>query len=147
MSVGRKTRSIPVAIARALAKRDRCCRFPGCGNRVYVEGHHIRHWANGGMTSLGNLVSLCGFHHRFVHEYGYSVVLDEAQQPRFFDPSGRQILDVPDRPKPEGLGWPAVIDLNAGLAIDPSTNECLWDGDRVHYGDVIDALVRVDGLE
>ena len=146
LSVGRKTRSIPVAIARALAKRDRCCRFPGCGNSVYVEGHHIDHWANGGVTALGNLVNLCSFHHRFVHEYGYSVALDDAQVPRFFDPSGREILEVPDRPKPGGLGWDAVVDLNAELAIDATTNECQWDGDRVHYGDVIDALVRVDGL-
>jgi hypothetical protein len=147
MSVGRKTRSIPVAIARALAKRDPCCRFPGCGNRLYVEGHHIRHWADGGETALRNIVSVCGFHHRFVHEYGYSVVLDDSQCPRFFDPSGYEILDVPERAKPQGLGWPAVVDLNAGLAIDSSTNECLWTGDRVHNGDVIDALVRVDGLD
>ena len=145
LSVGRKTRSIPVAIARALAKRDTCCRFPGCGNRVYVEGHHIEHWADGGETALGNLVSLC-FHHRFVHEYGYSVVLDELQCPHFFDPRSREVFEAPDRPRPERLGWPAVVNLNRKLAIDAETNACLWDGDRIHYDDVIDVLVRVDGL-
>ncbi len=59
VSVGRKTRSIPASMKRALLKRDTTCRFPGCCNRVYVEGHHIHHWANGGETSLENLIGLC----------------------------------------------------------------------------------------
>ncbi len=59
VSVGRKTHSIPASMKRALLKRDTTCRFPGCCNRVYVEGHHIHHWANGGETSLGNLIGLC----------------------------------------------------------------------------------------
>ncbi len=147
LSVGRKTRSIPVSIARALLKRDPCCRFPGCGNRVYVEGHHIEHWVDGGETSLENLVNVCSFHHRFVHEYGYSVVLDEQQAPRFFDRGGSEVLDVPERPRPERLGWATVIDLNAALAIDATTGECLWDGDQPDFVDAIDALVRVDGLQ
>ena len=119
----------------------------GCANRVYVEGHHIKHWVNDGETALDNLVTLCDFHHRFVHEYGYSVALDEMQCPHFFDPRGLEVFEVPDRPRPAALGWPAVIDLNAPLAIDPTTNECLWDGDEPSYVDIIDALVRVDSLE
>lgn len=146
LSVGRKSRSIPGAIKRALLKRDTCCRFPGCANRLYVEGHHIEHWAQGGETALDNLVGICSFHHRFVHEYGYRVELDEAQRPRFFDRRGREVQDVPDRPRPEGLGWRAIVECNEALAIEASTNECLWDGERPHYGDIIDALVRVDGL-
>ncbi len=59
VSVGRKTRSIPASMKRALLKRDTTCRFPGCCNRVFVEGHHIHHWANGGETSLDNLIGLC----------------------------------------------------------------------------------------
>jgi len=146
LSVGRKTRSIPGAIKRALLKRDTCCRFPGCANRLYVEGHHIEHWADGGETALANLVGICSFHHRFVHEYGFRIELDEAQQPRFFDRRGREVHDVSERPMPEGLGWQALLESNEALAIDASTNECLWDGDRPHYGDIIDALVRIDGL-
>jgi hypothetical protein len=73
LSVGRKTRTIPPAIRRALQARDRGCRFPGCDNRRFVDGHHIRHWACGGETKLDNLVLLCSRHHRFVHEGGYSV--------------------------------------------------------------------------
>jgi hypothetical protein len=67
LDVGRKTRSIPPAIRRALRARDGGCRFPGCTNRRFVDGHHIRHWAAGGETSLANLVllyRLCGIAHK-----------------------------------------------------------------------------------
>lgn len=73
LSVGRKTRSIPPAIARALRSRDACCQFPGCERDRFVDAHHIKHWAHGGDTSLGNLVRLCRHHHRLVHEGGFSV--------------------------------------------------------------------------
>src|SRR5438034_3915552 len=64
LSVGRKTRSIPPALRRALKRRDRGCRFPGCENHLFVDAHHVRHWAHGGETSLDNLVLLCRHHHR-----------------------------------------------------------------------------------
>ena len=59
LSVGRRTRSVSAAIHRALIERDRTCRFPGCSNRLFVHAHHIKHWAKGGETKLGKLVSLC----------------------------------------------------------------------------------------
>ena len=68
LDVGRKTRTIPPAIRRALNARDKGCRFPGCTFRRYVDGHHVQHWAHGGETRLSNLVTLCRFHHRLVHE-------------------------------------------------------------------------------
>ncbi|MGE0621775.1 MAG: DUF222 domain-containing protein [Pseudomonadales bacterium] len=73
LNVGRKTRVIPSAVRRALIARDRHCRYPGCGHRRYVDGHHIVHWAQGGETKLDNLVLLCRRHHRLVHEHGYRV--------------------------------------------------------------------------
>jgi hypothetical protein len=71
LSVGRQTRSIPPWMRRALQARDGGCRFPGCTHTRFVDGHHIKHWADGGETSLGNLVLLCSYHHRLVHEGGY----------------------------------------------------------------------------
>lgn len=71
LSIGRKSRSIPPAIRRALQLRDGGCRFPGCTHTRYVDGHHILHWADGGETSLDNLVLLCRYHHRLVHEGGF----------------------------------------------------------------------------
>ena len=71
--IGRKSRVVPAALRRALDARDRGCRFPGCASEHRLHAHHIEHWANGGETSLHNLVSLCHFHHRQVHEGGYSI--------------------------------------------------------------------------
>ena len=71
LSIGRKSRTIPPGMRRALSARDGGCRFPGCTHTKFVDGHHIQHWANGGETSLDNLVLLCRHHHRLVHEGGF----------------------------------------------------------------------------
>jgi hypothetical protein len=68
LSVGRKTRTIPPAIRRALRARDGGCRFPGCTADRFIDAHHVRHWADGGATELGNLINLCRRHHRLIHE-------------------------------------------------------------------------------
>ena len=72
VEVDARTRTIPPALRRALHHRDRGCRFPGCGAR-FGQGHHIRHWAHGGPTTLSNLAQLCSRHHRAVHEEGFEV--------------------------------------------------------------------------
>ena len=87
LAVGRRTRAVPPAIRRALRVRDGGCRFPGCDRSRYVQAHHIKHWADGGETSLDNLVTLCSFHHRLVHEGGYGVRVDEGEI-RFMRPDG-----------------------------------------------------------
>jgi len=71
LSIGRRSRSIPPPMRRALRVRDKGCRFPGCTNTRFVDGHHIEHWADGGETSLDNLVLLCRHHHHLVHEGGF----------------------------------------------------------------------------
>src|SRR2546425_897610 len=81
IEVGARTRTIPPAIRRALHHRDRACRFPGCGVR-FGQGHHIRHWANGGPTTLSNLALLCRRHHRAVHEEGYQSCPRSRRLPR-----------------------------------------------------------------
>jgi len=87
LDVGRRTRTIPPALRRALDARDRGCRFPGCGLR-FAEGHHATHWAEGGETSLGNCLLLCRYHHRLVHEGGWRVEWWGQGRPVFFDPRG-----------------------------------------------------------
>ena len=71
LSIGRRSRQIPPPMHRALRARDKGCRFPGCTNTRFVDGHHIEHWADGGETSLDNLVLLCRHHHHLVHEGGF----------------------------------------------------------------------------
>jgi hypothetical protein len=71
LDVGRKTPVIPPAIRRAVVVRDRRCRFPGCDRpHTWCDAHHVRHWADGGMTALSNLLLLCRRHHTAVHKPG-----------------------------------------------------------------------------
>jgi hypothetical protein len=73
LDVGRKQRTVSTPLKRALWSRDRGCTFPGCRNTRYVDAHHIRHWADGGDTSLENLTLLCSHHHRALHEGRFAV--------------------------------------------------------------------------
>ena len=75
IDVGRATRTVSPPTMRALRVRDKGCRFPGCDRQVnWSSPHHIRFWARGGPGDLPNLVLLCFFHHRLVHEGGWQVV-------------------------------------------------------------------------
>ena len=91
LNVGRKTRTISAPLRRLLQARDKGCRFPGCCNARYVDMHHIRHWANGGETRPSNLVSLCRFHHRAVHEGGFNVEILDDGALRFVRPDGEPV--------------------------------------------------------
>jgi hypothetical protein len=96
LGVGRRTRLIPGRLRRQLWHRDGGCRFPGCGRKTWVHGHHIRHWADGGPTDLGNLILLCGYHHRFLHEHGWGIEDSPERTPMFIRPDGREY--PPERP-------------------------------------------------
>ena len=99
VSVGRKMRTIPPHLRRALEERDRGCRYPGCGSR-FTEAHHVRHWADGGETSLANTVLLCRRHHRLVHEGRVRMALDRAGRAVFFARSGGMVASAPPLPEP-----------------------------------------------
>jgi hypothetical protein len=87
LDVGRKTRTTSGGLRRALEIRDRGCRFPGCGLR-FTDAHHVKHWADGGETSLENCLLLCRHHHRLVHEGRWTIGWDDERRPIFFDPRG-----------------------------------------------------------
>jgi hypothetical protein len=89
-------RTVPPSVRRALEARDRGCRFPGCGLR-FTDAHHVKHWADGGETTLENLVLLCRRHHRAVHEGGVRVCVDRTGQGVFFTPRGKALFDAPAR--------------------------------------------------
>ncbi len=106
LNVGRKQRTVPAALKRALWARDGGCTFPGCTHRRFVDAHHIRHWADGGETSLANTILLCGGHHRLVHEGGYAIRKDHQGRWYFMRPDGRAIPRYgyqPDDMVDEGL--------------------------------------------
>jgi uncharacterized protein DUF222/HNH endonuclease len=99
LNIGRKTRTVPTAIKRALRSRDRGCVFPGCTHTRFVDAHHIRHWAAGGETGLDNLLLLCTRHHRLVHEGGFSIAKDYRDRWYFRRPDGRAVPDCGYRPE------------------------------------------------
>jgi hypothetical protein len=141
VEVGARTRTIPPALRRALHHRDRGCRFPGCGVR-FGQGHHIRHWAHGGPTTLSNLAMLCRRHHRAVHEAGYQMVREPSGELSFRTPQGWPLPAVP--PSPPVPTEPAD-NLRAqngalGLQIDALTSKRSWQGERLDLGYAIDVL-------
>lgn len=100
LSVGRKQRTIPTGIRRALAARDGGCCYPGCTHDRWVDAHHIRHWVDGGETSMENLMSLCTHHHRLVHEGGFSVRQHVHGGHYFERPDGRPVEAPIPRTRP-----------------------------------------------
>jgi hypothetical protein len=132
LDIGRKTRSIPPSIARALRSRDRGCRYPGCTHTRFVDGHHVEHWARGGATRLSNLVLLCRRHHRLVHEGGAGVrVLDDGAIV-FTDALGRRIEAAP---KSAGSTRAIVAEhAREGPTIAPHTAAGRWAGEDLDLG-------------
>ena len=141
LEVGARTRTIPPALRRALHHRDRGCRFPGCGVR-FGQGHHIRHWARGGPTTLSNLALLCRRHHRAVHEEGYQLDRQPDGELRFCRPDGRPLPEVP--PPIEMPDDPVKV-LRAKhdeeeLVLNARTATPGWLGERLDVGWAIDVL-------
>ncbi len=145
LTVGRQTRTIPPALRRALRSRDEGCRFPGCGHRRFMHAHHIQHWARGGATELGNLVQLCSYHHRLVHEGGFQVQCSGPAGFRFFRPDGRRIAEAPRCGAAVGPGLMRQH-RREGRNLHSDTCRPLSAGDRIDYGLAVELLlVRARG--
>jgi hypothetical protein len=132
---GRKTRAIPPAMLRALRRRDRGCRFPGCENRRFLDAHHVHHWARGGETRMDNLLLLCRRHHRSVHEGGCTV----DHHGRFYDRWGQPLPASPRLPPGRPGG---IIVGNRHLQIDADTVES-GTGEKMDLDLAVDALLAV----
>ena len=159
LDVGRKTRTVPPAIRRALDHRDGGCCFPSCGLR-FPDAHHIKHWADGGETRLDNLVLLCRRHHRAVHEEGFGVeMLEDTEGGRARgegrDPRWRRVIHGGARRNvrfswPDGRPFPNVPPAShlpddpvaaleskhgrLGIDIDPETSAPHWNGEPLDLG-------------
>jgi uncharacterized protein DUF222/HNH endonuclease len=88
LALGRMSREPSPWLSRQVRYRDRECRFPGCGARRFTEAHHVVWWRHGGRTDLDNLLLICSFHHRLVHEYGWSVRRTPGGEIEWFRPGG-----------------------------------------------------------
>ncbi|HET6708121.1 HNH endonuclease signature motif containing protein, partial [Amycolatopsis sp.] len=104
LNLGRLRRLISAGLRRALFLRGRGCAFPGCHRPPrHCQGHHIRHWADGGPTNLTNLVLTCAHHHRLLHRSGWGVHIATDGLPEFLPPV---FIDRRRRPRRNNLHEP-----------------------------------------
>ena len=138
LDVGRKRRTVPPAVSRALeARYGRTCAFPGCAHALFLDHHHIEHWADGGETNPDNLLFLCRHHHTFVHEYGWTIEATSEGR-TFIAPSGRRVETAPP------LGPVDLVALQDHLPIGTRDHAlCATGGwEPFDYPEIIHALVE-----
>jgi hypothetical protein len=132
LALGRRRRRPSSAIRRAARERDGCrCRFPGCESRR-ADLHHIQHWASGGRTDLDNLISLCPWHHKVVHDRGYLIAAPPGGGFAFYRPDGSPLPACPPLPEPDG-----GIDTAHDADITPDTIIPPWYGERLDLNHAI----------
>lgn len=105
-NLGRSQRTVSRRQRRALHRRDRGCRFPGCRMRRFVDAHHVVPWDDRGATDMDNLMLLCAAHHRSFHEGEYRIDALGGGDFTFRGPDGRIIAPPPLRAEP-GAAPPA----------------------------------------
>ena len=130
LDVGRKTRTVPPSIRRALQARDRTCRFPGCTARR-CDAHHIEHWIDGGATRLDNLVLLCRRHHRAFHEGEFGLTRHSDGATTFLRPNGTVFEVAPALPP----SFPRIGGTSGEVDDIP-----VWDGTPFNVAYAIDVL-------
>jgi hypothetical protein len=121
VGIGRASRRPPRWLRRRVHARDRGCRYPGCAERRVVSPHHVWHWTRGGPTDLDNLVELCRFHHRLVHEGGWTMTFDGGAA-TFTSPAGRVVGDAPVDLAGDGGGSAEPLEeanAHRGVVVDP----------------------------
>ena len=99
--IGHRSRAVPGWLVRQVRLRDEGCRFPGCSHTRWLHAHHKRHWSDGGRTDLDNLVTLCGHHHRVVHDAGWKLRGDPNGVLEFVKPDGSVFRSERPRLRPE----------------------------------------------
>jgi hypothetical protein len=135
LNLGRKTRTVSAPLRRFLSARDKGCRFPGCCNSRYIDAHHIKHWANGGETRPSNLVSLCRFHHRAVHEGGIRIEILDDGALRFVKANGEAISYIASGDPDPSSDWQDIVR-------DQHQRPSQWRGDSVDYGLAVEILMQ-----
>ncbi len=127
LAIGRRGRGITPAIERALQIRDGHCQFPGCASKHHLDAHHIIHWANGGETSLDNLMQVCHHHHKLLHEGGFNVRIIK----------GKRVFTRPD-----GSVLPTLPRVKKSIAaiVDTGKDVWSWCGQSMDYSSALYSL-------
>jgi len=132
---GRKTRVISAPLRRALQARDGTrCAFPCCASRGR-EAHHVKSWAEGGPTTLENIINLCSYHHFLVHEGGYQIEPSQAGRFRFLRPDGSEIVTAPFETAAGADPAAALFKrwIPPEVKIDEETGRPTWWGEQADY--------------
>jgi hypothetical protein len=139
LTVSKRSQTLPRSARRAARFRDKGCRFPGCGERIFIDVHHIQHQSRGGGHEITNVVELCWFHHRLVHEGGWTLRFLEHDEVIAITPSGNVISSTIE---PRDRTRTAITQRNtaAGLARDTRAITPNWWNDPLHLGDIIAGL-------
>ena len=141
IKVGKKTQAIPTRVKRAVRARDRGCRFPGCGQRLFTDVHHIRWRSRGGSNRLANLAELCWHHHWLVHEGGWGLVAEPDGELVAIQPNGEPIALRSVTIDP-GDGSIEARNTKTGVAIEPDTCIPTWYGDPLDLDHITTSLMQ-----
>ena len=145
LNIGRRARSIPPAIRRALMLRDHGCAFPGCTHTRFLHAHHVEHWLHGGATSLENLALLCSCHHHLVHEGGWRITTAADGSFLFHPPGGDPLAAVPPREQVgDAVAWLRHWAKKNDLHLGPETNTPQWGGESPDYELAVSGLLEAE---
>ena len=145
LNIGRKSRTVPYRMRKALEMRDPCCQFPGCTRKKGLDAHHVRHWADGGETRMDNLLNLCRHHHSLLHRDAYSIK-PENNGFTFITATGdRMETALFPQFAEESLQQASAEITDSAHDVDAHTCVPKWYGDRLDYGMAIDGLLSRDG--
>jgi Domain of unknown function (DUF222) len=143
LNIGRRARTIPPAIRRALMLRDRGCAFPGCTHTAFLHGHHIKHWLHGGETSLDNVLLTCTFHHHLLHEGGWTITVGADGAFVFHSPVGKPLrLEPPGEVLEYDGDWLREWAYRRKLDLGPDVNMPQWDGKTPDYDWAVGRLLE-----
>jgi hypothetical protein len=135
LNIGRRSRIVPRAMSHALRIRDGGCRFPGCYQNHYTDAHHIKHWAEGGETSMENLVTLCRFHHGLLHKGEFHIHRGKAGDLVFTNSRNEVIIRS---------FFPQFISTIADDCLDPhidaTTAKSKWEGDQMDIDQALQCM-------
>jgi len=140
LSIGRRSRIIPRAMSHALRIRDGGCRYPGCCQNHYTDAHHIKHWADGGETSMENLVTLCRYHHGLLHKREYHLRRDESGD-LVFTNSRNELITCSFYPQfPGNPNADECLDRD----IDEHTAKSKWLGERLDINHTLQCMFQLE---
>jgi hypothetical protein len=143
LTVSKRSSTLPRSARRAARFRDKGCRFPGCGERVFIDVHHVRHQSRGGGHEVVNILELCWFHHRLVHEGGWAVRLLEGGEVIAITPNGNVISSFVE-PPPSVESTISERNGALGVPIGATTITPDWWHDPLHLGDIVAGLAWHD---